>query len=173
MLEHDKDPSAEHEKRNKDWNGIMIRHSTAWFLLLIVMVSVWKMTQPVMEVKESGRAVLGESTATETAAAAGTVPSDVAGVTTTTMIPQKTTTTAKPALSGEIKILSGKDKVQVVATALLFRDGPSSSSAVKGRLSKGTIIAVEERVNGWLKVRTANDEVGYVSARAGLTRPAP
>lgn len=173
MLEHDKDPSVEHEQRDKDWNSIIIRHSTAWFLLLIVMVSIWKLTQPVMEIKETGRAVFGESTATETPEGASTAPSDVAGVTTTTMIPRQTTTTVKPAPSAELKVLSGKDRVQVMATALLFRDGPSSSSVVKGRLSKGTIVAVEERVSGWLKVRTANDEVGYISARAGLTRPAP
>lgn len=174
MLEHDNYQSAEHEHREKDWNSIIIRHSTAWFLLLIVMVAIWKMTQPVMVVKLVDDDVMRESTATGTSVVSqepGVVPTSVGGVTTTTMIPKNTT--AKPPSTGEINMLSGKDRVQVLANTLLLRAGPGSRSEVKARLSKGTIVAVEERVNGWMKVRTVNGEVGYISARAGLTREAP
>jgi uncharacterized protein YgiM (DUF1202 family) len=80
---------------------------------------------------------------------------------------------AKPLSTRELKVLSGDDRVQVLVGTLLLRDGPSTRSGVTARLSRGTIVAVEERVNGWMKVRTVNDEVGYISARAGLTRPAP
>ncbi|MBS3908886.1 MAG: SH3 domain-containing protein [Actinobacteria bacterium] len=176
MFEYDKDHSAEHERHEKDWNGIIIRHSTAWFLLLIVMVVIWKMTQPVMVLRQIGDASMRESTATGTPAVsreAAVSTTNVAGVTTTTMIPEKTTTTTEPPPTGEIKVLSGRDRVQVLADALLLREGPSTRSKVKARLGKGTIVAVEERVNGWMKVRTVNDEIGYVSGRAGLTRTAP
>ncbi|HCG99161.1 MAG: hypothetical protein A2074_08675 [Candidatus Aquicultor primus] len=176
MYEHDDYQSKEHEYREKDWNSIIIRHSTAWFLLLIVMVVIWKMTQPVVVLKQAGDGSMRESTATGTPAVSqepGVSTTNVAGVTTTTMIPQKTTITTEPPPTGEIKVLSGDDRVQVLPNALLLRAGPSTRSEVIARLSKGTIVAVEERVNGWMKVRTVNDDVGYVSARAGLTRPAP
>ncbi|MDI6816141.1 MAG: SH3 domain-containing protein [Actinomycetota bacterium] len=175
MYEHDDYQSKEHEYREKDWNSIIIRHSTAWFLLLIVMVAIWKMTQPVMVLKEAGDGSMRESTTTGAQAVSqepGVSTTNVAGVTKTTMIPQKTTTTTKPP-TGEIKVLSGNDRVQVLANTLLLRAEPSTRSEVMARMSKGTIVAVEERADGWMKVRTVNDEVGYISARAGLTRPAP
>ncbi|MDP2211697.1 MAG: SH3 domain-containing protein [Candidatus Aquicultor sp.] len=167
MHEHDDYQSTEHEYRVKDWNSIIIRHSTAWFLLLIVMVVIWKMTQPVMVVRQADDDVMREATATGTPAVSqepGVSTTNVAGV---------TTTTTEPPPTGELKVLSGEDRVQVLAKALLLRAGPSTRSEVIARLSKGTIVAVEERANGWMKVRTVNDDVGYVSARAGLTRPAP
>jgi len=156
-------------KQNKNWNRIIVRHSTAWFLLLFVLLLIWKWSEPL---KIETVSLTGEDTATATVGdSLKPTPTTTIAATVTPL--QSTTTTTLTLKTEQMSLPSGADRVQVMVDDLNIRSGPDANSRVIGRLSKGTIVAVESRDGKWMKIKTVENKVGYISTNPRLTREAP
>lgn len=72
--------------------------------------------------------------------------------------------TAQPVAAAAASTAQSSVKVNLSAGEVLnLRSGPSTQDAKVGTVPGGTVLAVEESVNGWYKV-TYNGKSGYVSA---------
>lgn len=81
-----------------------------------------------------------------------------------TAAPAQTTVVSDQAVPAVASPAQGSVKVNLGAGEVLnLRSGPSTQNAKVGSVPGGTVLAVEESVNGWYKV-TYNGKTGYVSA---------
>ncbi|HZD60495.1 MAG TPA: SH3 domain-containing protein [Anaerolineae bacterium] len=150
------DTSIRSKSDDKYRKQMVIKYSTAWFLLLIIVTVVWRMSQPVRIQR------MGEVGGSEASATAGGASSTASG-----------TTITGTAGTRQLTLPSGKNSVQVMVEALNLRSGPSMRSNVIRRLTRGTIVKVESREGKWLRVRTVFNEVGYISSDPKLIREVP
>ncbi len=143
---------TENSGRNK-----VVKNAIAWVILIVVGTMVWKMAAPVLP-KKPHEKIANE--ATETA-------SNSAGSEKSTKDKNSNKGT------GNISLPSGADRVQVVASALNVRAEPDLKSDKVTVLSKGTIVQVLDRSGQWVKIKTAQGNVGYIKASPELIRAAP
>lgn len=80
-----------------------------------------------------------------------------AGAAQNTVIAEQAVPTAASPVQDSVKVNLGAGEV------LNLRSGPSTQDAKVGAVPGGTVLSVEESVNGWYKV-TYNGKTGYVSA---------
>lgn len=80
-----------------------------------------------------------------------------AGAAQNTVIAEQAVPTAASPVQDSVKVNLGAGEV------LNLRSGPSTQDAKVGSVPGGTVLSVEESVNGWYKV-TYNGKTGYVSA---------
>lgn len=71
------------------------------------------------------------------------------------------------ASSGASKSVAGKalGQASVTADSLFMREGPGTDHSIVSVLSLGTPLSILDRKNGWVKVRTADDQTGWVSGK--------
>ncbi len=144
---------TENSGRNK-----VVKNAIAWVVLIVVGIMVWKMAAPVLP-KKPHENIANE--ATETA-------SNPAGS-------EKSTKDKNSSNkgTGNISLPSGADRVQVIASALNVRAEPDLKSDKVTVLSKGTVVQVLGRSGQWIKIKTAQGDVGYIKASPELIRAAP
>ncbi len=170
--------NSEHDEQGNDLNSTIIRHVTAWFLLLIVGLFLWKMSQPII----SNFSPKNGQEATATALSVGTTAAITAKgktvkapVKATVKTPPKTVVAGTTTTTGlqNMRLPSGQNRVQVLVEALNVRQAPDINSTVITSVSKGSIVEVEESTGQWLKVRTVDNSEGYISSSPALIREAP
>ncbi|NCO65048.1 MAG: hypothetical protein COW32_08685 [Candidatus Aquicultor secundus] len=166
--------NKEHDEQDNNLHSKIIRHVTAWFLLFMVGIFLWKMSQPVLK---NINAMSGQET-TATASSAETTTTIAAkgkSVKAPVKTPAKTVVAATTTTTGlqNMRLPSGQNRVQVLVEALNVRQAPDINSTVVTSISKGSIVEVEENNGRWLKVRTVDNNEGYISSSPALVRAAP
>lgn len=136
------------------WKRFLKKYSAPWILLFIIVLLVWRMSQPVWN--------------RETATAGNDDTRTVTG-----NIAETTNTATGTANTQQLTLPSGKNRVQVIVDVLNMRSAPSMNASIIDRLTRGTIVAVESREGKWIRVRTVHNRVGYISSDPKLVRRAP
>lgn len=62
-------------------------------------------------------------------------------------------------------LLDDAEIVEVTGNRVNLRQGPSTSARVVGALTRGTHAEIVSREGGWVELRTANGQQGYMSAK--------
>ena len=154
-------PGEKQNEREKDWGKIIIRHATAWFVLLLVGFSIWKMSEPVrshMKLENAGK----ETTATAVTIIQGSEQPKKDKIKNAGKNAGKSDNQANPAKSSE--------QVRVTASALNVREQPDINAKIITTVARGTVLQVLESSEKWLKVKTDGGIAGYVSASPTLTQ---
>ncbi|MHB8840443.1 MAG: SH3 domain-containing protein [Candidatus Aquicultor sp.] len=162
------------DAKNNNLNNTIVRHVTAWFLLLMVGIFLWKMSQPIINniSPKSGQEATATALSVETTAsitAKGKTVKAPVKAPAKTVVAGTTTTTGLQ----NMRLPSGQNRVQVLVEALNVRQAPDIKSAVVTSISKGSIVEVEESNGQWLKIRTVDNNQGYISSSPALVRAAP
>lgn len=144
-------------KRWGIWNNPIIKHLLAWMLLMAIGMTAWKMAAPVrLSMQEMGKA----ATSSTIIRNENVQPLRNEEQTTTTSI-QNTDQQQKT------------DKVEVIIEVLNVRANPSPKSLKVGKLKKGTVVQVLEYDGSWLKIKTGDNKVGYISSDKKLVKTVP
>ncbi len=136
------------------------KSAIAWVVLILLGAIVWKMAEPALPKKTNKN-----------------IGRDATGVISD---PSKNGKSPKKEIPknpnhglGSIDLPSGTDKVQVIVSALNVRAEPSIKSNIVTTLSKGIVVRVLGGGSEWIKIRTAQGNVGYLKASPEFIRAAP
>jgi len=128
-----------------DWQRSIIKHAIAWIALAIITIAVWKMAGPILNPGGTG-----ESTSTASTISEG-----------------------NPGSVDAISLPSGENRVQVIVASLDVREKAEEGSTKIGTLSKGTIVQAVGVEGKWVKIKTVDNKIGYISASSDCVRKAP
>lgn len=132
-------------ENDSDWQRTILKHAIAWIALIIISIVVWKMAGPILNPGVSGESTSATSTINEQGMEA----------------------------TDAISLPSGENRVQVLVASLDIKEKAEEGSAKIGTLSKGSIVEAIDIEGKWVKIKTVDNKVGYISASSGCVRKAP
>lgn len=144
-------------EKGKIWDSPLLKHLLAWILLMVVGVAMWNMAAPARDYMQEKEKTATSSTVKNSDIEQSKQKSQI------------TTTTSLQGVDQQQKT----HKVEVVINALNIRAEPSSKGLKIGKLRKGTVIQVLEVSGKWLKIKTGDNKVGYISSDKRLIKVVP
>lgn len=132
-------------EKDTDWQGAVLKHVIAWIALIIVTIVVWKMAGPILYPGGPGESASADLAISE----------------------------ESPEVANPISLPSGENRVQVIVGSLDIKEKPEEGSKIVGALTKGTIAQAIEVEGKWVKIKTVDNKIGYISASSDCVRKAP
>lgn len=145
-------------KKGGIWGNPIAKHLLAWMVLMAIGIAAWKMAVPVrISMQETGKTT---TSLTITRNGNEQAKEESGRITTAT------------SLQG-VDQQQKSNKVEVIIEALNIRAEPSPKGLKIGKLRKGTVVQVLETNGKWLKIKTGDNKVGYISSDKRLIKVIP